>query len=63
MFREAVILAGGFGTRLSHVLGNIPKPMAPVYGKPFFFFLLSRLADSRVQQVVLATDYMLDNID
>ena len=63
MFREAVILAGGFGTRLSHVLGNIPKPMAPVYGKPFLCYLLDRLADSGVQHVVLATGHLHEQIE
>ncbi len=57
MIREAVILAGGFGTRLSHVLGNVPKPMAPVYGKPFLCYVLDRLADAGVERVVMATGY------
>jgi len=50
-------LAGGFGTRLSHVLGDVPKPMAPVYGKPFLTYLLDRLADAGFRHVVLATGY------
>ena len=57
MIREAVILAGGFGTRLSHVLGNAPKPMAPVYGKPFLCYVLDRLADAGVERVIMATGY------
>ena len=31
----ALILAGGFGTRVKDLLGDLPKPMAPVNGKPF----------------------------
>ena len=62
MFREAVILAGGFGTRLSHVVSNVPKPMAPVYGKPFLCYLLDRLAEAEVRRVVLATGYKHDVI-
>ena len=58
MIDEAVILAGGFGTRLSHVLGDVPKPMAPVYGKPFLTYLLDRLVDAGFWHVVLATGYM-----
>ena len=58
MVNEAVILAGGFGTRLSHVLGNVPKPMAPVYGKPFLIYLLDRLQDAGIKHVVLATGYL-----
>ena len=63
MLREAVILAGGFGTRLSHVLGNVPKPMAPVYGKPFLCYMLDRLYDAGVTHVVLATGYLHEVID
>ncbi|NCD43331.1 MAG: hypothetical protein EOL88_14760, partial [Bacteroidia bacterium] len=33
--KEAVILAGGFGTRLQEVVHDVPKPMAPVHGRPF----------------------------
>jgi D-glycero-alpha-D-manno-heptose 1-phosphate guanylyltransferase len=31
----AVVLAGGFGTRVAHLLEGVPKPMMPVAGKPF----------------------------
>ncbi len=34
--REAIVLAGGFGTRLAHVVPNVCKPMAPVGGEPFY---------------------------
>lgn len=57
MFREAIILAGGFGTRLSHVVCNVPKPMAPVFGKPFLSYVIDRLVDAGVQRIVLATGY------
>ncbi|MBQ9339773.1 MAG: HAD-IIIA family hydrolase [Paludibacteraceae bacterium] len=57
MIEEAVILAGGFGTRLSHVVANVPKPAAPVAGRPFLFWLLMRLADAGLKHVVLATGY------
>lgn len=63
MLREAVILAGGFGTRLSHVLGNVPKPMAPVAGKPFLCYLLDRLRAAGIEHVALATGYMHSSIE
>lgn len=40
---EAVILAGGFVTRLQKVVHDVPKPMAPVAGKPFLSYLLDQL--------------------
>ena len=63
MFSEVVILAGGFGTRLSHVLGNVPKPMAPVYGKPFLTYLLRRLEEAGAKHIILATGYRHEVIE
>ena len=63
MFREAIILAGGFGTRLSHVVSNVPKPMAPVYGKPFLSYVIDRLVDAGIERVVLATGYKHEVIE
>jgi D-glycero-alpha-D-manno-heptose 1-phosphate guanylyltransferase len=54
---EAIVLAGGFGTRLRGVANGIPKPMAPVHGRPFLCFVLDRLADGGFTTVVLATGY------
>lgn len=45
------------------MLGNIPKPMAPVYGKPFLCYLLDRLADAGVTHVVLATGHLHEHIE
>ena len=63
MFSEAVILAGGFGTRLSHVVSNVPKPMAPVSGKPFLCYLMDRLVEADVERIVLATGYKHEVIE
>lgn len=60
--REAVVLAGGFGTRLSHVVSDVPKPMAPVAGRPFLCYLLDALHRSRFDHVVLSTGYMHEKI-
>ena len=62
MIKEAVILAGGFGTRLSHVLGNVPKPMAPAYGKPFLCYVMDRLASAGIERVIMATGYKHESI-
>lgn len=64
MLKDVVILVGGFGTRLSHVLGqNIPKPMAPVYGKPFLTYILDRLIEAGAEHVILATGYKHEVIE
>jgi D-glycero-alpha-D-manno-heptose 1-phosphate guanylyltransferase len=55
--KEAIILAGGFGTRLRTVVQNVPKPMSPVAGKPFLEFLLKQLALAGVSRAVVSTGY------
>jgi D-glycero-alpha-D-manno-heptose 1-phosphate guanylyltransferase len=57
MTMEAIVLAGGLGTRLRSVVSDVPKPMAPVHGRPFLAFVLDRLADAGFARVVLAAGY------
>ena len=59
---EAIILAGGLGTRLSSVLSDIPKAMAPVAGQPFLTYLLQFLEAQGLHRVVLAVGYKNDAI-
>lgn len=60
---EAIILAGGFGTRLRDVVADVPKPMAPVAGRPFLAWLLDRLAAQGMRRCILATGYLADVIE
>jgi D-glycero-alpha-D-manno-heptose 1-phosphate guanylyltransferase len=57
MIREAVILAGGFGTRLRSVVNDIPKPMAPVRNMPFLSYVLEELRRSSFSKAVIAVGY------
>jgi len=57
MTREAIILAGGLGTRLRAVIADKPKVMAPIGKHPFLYYLLHYLADQGVRRVVLALGY------
>lgn len=59
----AVILAGGFGTRIKHLLGDLPKPMAPVNGKPFLEWVVRWLAAQNIRRVVLSTGYLTETIE
>lgn len=54
---QAIVLAGGFGTRLSSVISNVPKPMAPIQEKPFLEYLLAYLCRQRINKVILAVGY------
>jgi D-glycero-alpha-D-manno-heptose 1-phosphate guanylyltransferase len=59
---EAIVLAGGFGTRLSHIVSDVPKPMALVNGKPFLVYILNHLKEYNFKKVVLAVGYKSDSI-
>lgn len=61
--KEAIILAGGFGARLSHVVKDVPKPMAPVSGRPFLRYLLDGLADNQFGHIVIADGYLKECIE
>ncbi|MEW6621784.1 MAG: nucleotidyltransferase family protein [Bacillota bacterium] len=54
---EAIILAGGFGTRLSHVISDVPKPMAPVNNRPFLEYILDYLLEYNFNKIILAVGY------
>lgn len=55
---EAMILAGGLGTRLSSRLTDRPKAMAPVSGKPFLAYLLDKLLESGCHRVLLSVGHL-----
>ena len=60
---EAIVLAGGLGTRLRSVVSEVPKCMAPVAGKPFLWYLLTYLARyPEVHRVVLSVGYLREVI-
>lgn len=60
---QAIVLAGGFGTRLRTVVADLPKPLAPVAGRPFLAWLLDALAEGGLRRVVLATGFMADAVE
>ncbi len=60
---QAIILAGGFGTRLQSVVKDIPKPMAPVHDKPFLAYLLEYLKSQGITRVVLSVHYLREQIE
>lgn len=54
---EAILLAGGLGTRLQSVVPDLPKPMAPIRGRPFLAILLDDLIRAGFTTAVLAVGY------
>ncbi len=59
---EAIVLAGGMGTRLRYAVADLPKPMAPVNGRPFLFHVLNWLKDFPVDRIIMSTGYMSESI-
>lgn len=59
---QALILAGGAGTRLRSVLAGLNKPMAPVAGRPFLEYLLLQLKKHEIDEVTLCVGYKADLI-
>jgi len=59
---QAVILAGGLGTRLRSVVADRPKVLAEVCDRPFMAYLLEQLAGVGIQEVILCTGYLGDRV-
>lgn len=59
---EAVVLAGGLGTRLYPRIQGVPKAMAPIAGRPFLAWLLDELADAGFRRVILSVGHLGESI-
>ncbi|EAH4571777.1 D-glycero-D-manno-heptose 1-phosphate guanosyltransferase [Campylobacter lari] len=59
---QAIVLAGGLGTRLKSVVQDLPKPMAPINGKPFLAFVLEYLRKQGITEVILSVSYKYELI-
>lgn len=59
---EAVVLAGGLGTRLRGVVADLPKAMAQVAGRPFLEILLDQCARKGFGRIVLSVGYLAQTI-
>jgi D-glycero-alpha-D-manno-heptose 1-phosphate guanylyltransferase len=55
---EAIVLAGGLGTRLAARLDGVPKPMAPVAGRPFLEILMNQIARAGCTHAVLSVGHL-----
>ena len=59
---KAIILAGGMGTRLRRAVADVPKPMAPVRGRPFLEHQMDYWIDQGISQFILSVGYMKEVI-
>ena len=60
--QEAIILAGGQGTRLKSVVADIPKPLAPINNIPFLTYLICFLKQQDIKHIVLSVGYRWEMI-
>ena len=63
MIKEAIILAGGFGTRLREALPDLPKSMAPINGRPFLFYLINYLRSQGIEKFIFSLGFKHEIIE
>lgn len=59
---QALIMAGGFGSRLKPLTDELPKPMLPVGGRPLLEHIIEQLKNAGIQKINIATHYMPEKI-
>jgi D-glycero-alpha-D-manno-heptose 1-phosphate guanylyltransferase len=62
MIKEAIILAGGLGTRLRSAVPDLPKCMAPVNGKPFIAYVIEELKQQGIDSFIFSLGYKSEAI-
>ncbi|HEX4876761.1 MAG TPA: HAD-IIIA family hydrolase [Chitinophagaceae bacterium] len=63
MIKEAIILAGGLGTRLKDTVPDLPKCMAPVAGRPFLFYVINYLRSQGIEKFIFSLGYKHEVIE
>ena len=59
---QAVIMAGGYGTRLRPLTNDIPKPLLPVGDHPIMELIVSQLRNAGIRRIHVTTHYMADRV-
>tara|TARA_S200000501_G_C20256488_1_gene496679 strand:+ start:269 stop:535 length:267 start_codon:yes stop_codon:yes gene_type:complete len=59
--KQALILAGGLGTRLGKKSQNCPKPMQPINNEPFLNNILWNLKRYGIKEIILLVSYLAEN--
>lgn len=61
--KEAIVLAGGLGTRLRSAVPNLPKCMAPVAGRPFLSYVIDYFQQQGIEKFIFALGYKNEDFD
>jgi mannose-1-phosphate guanylyltransferase len=59
---QALILAGGEGTRLRPLTSSVPKPVVPLAGRPFISYMIDWLRRHGVDEAILSCGFMADGV-
>jgi NDP-sugar pyrophosphorylase family protein len=59
----AVVLAGGKGTRIAQLYPDVPKPMIPVAGQPFLFWVTEWLTEAGVRDIIYSVGHLASQIE
>ncbi len=59
---QALILAGGFGTRLRPLTLNLPKPVVPLVNRPILAYQIELLKRANITDIILSLNYQPDKI-
>ena len=63
LIKEAIILAGGLGTRLRSTVPDLPKCLAPVAGRPFLSFVIDHLRMQGIERFIFSLGYQSEKIE
>ncbi len=63
MIKEAIILAGGLGTRLKSVVSDVPKCLAPIAGKPFLHYVINFLQKNGIETFIFSVGHLHEMIE
>jgi dTDP-glucose pyrophosphorylase len=59
---QAIVMAGGFGTRLGDLTKETPKPLLPIGGRPILDRILTQLEDAGITQVHISVHYLANRV-
>ncbi|HEY4182053.1 MAG TPA: sugar phosphate nucleotidyltransferase [Kofleriaceae bacterium] len=63
MKEPALVLCGGLGTRLRDAVGDVPKVLAPIAGRPFLDLFVGALHRGGIRRIVLLAGYLADQVE
>lgn len=61
--KEAIILAGGLGTRLRSIVSELPKCMAPVNNRPFLYYVIEHCRQQGIERFIFSVGYKYEAIE